>query len=93
MAAAKRASLHQKWFLPAILPENGDEAFAVDGLGEIVVHAGVQTFLTVFFEGVRRHGDNRNVAYGPDHLPNRAGGFEPIHDRHLAVHKDEIELM
>ncbi|MFM1941794.1 MAG: hypothetical protein RI897_776 [Verrucomicrobiota bacterium] len=76
------------------LVEDGVQFSGVDGFGEVVIHACAEAVFAVAVHGVGGHGDDgdggwgggRGVGGGAD-CP---GGFESIHDGHLAVHEDEV---
>ena len=65
-----------------------------DRLSQIGVHAAVQAALPVAFHSMRRHSNDRNV--GPALfflLADFRRGSEPVHFRHLDIHKDHVESL
>ena len=68
------------------LQKLGIEHGRIDGLGQMIVHAGVETALPVFTEGIGGHGDNRHLA---PQLADRQRSLDAIHHRHLHVHQDQ----
>ena len=62
----------------------------VDGFCHKVIHAGFKARIAIFLEGIRRHGQNRQVApFGQ--CAQGQGGFQAIHFRHLDVHQDQVK--
>lgn len=62
-----------------------------DGLGEVVVHAGLEAALTVFGKGVggeRQDGPGGVAGQGAD----GDGGVEATHHGHAEVHQDQVEI-
>ncbi|MNV84227.1 hypothetical protein D3C71_1780870 [compost metagenome] len=57
-------------------------------LGDEVLHAGIQTHLTVILSRKRRNRNNRRMAI--PYLANAGRCFQPVHNRHLDVHEDQI---
>ena len=68
---------------PDDLPQVGD----VDGLGHVVVAAGVEAALAVAGHGVGRQGDDRGR---PAVLPKPFGGLDAVHVGHLDVHQNDL---
>ncbi len=66
-----------------------EQLAGVDGLGQVVVHAGGEARFPVTFHGVGGHGDDGQF---PEffHGPDSAAGFDPIHDRHGQVHEHGV---
>ena len=60
---------------------------SVDGLGDVVVHAGRQARVEVVLHGVGRHRDDRQVAEGRIG-PQHSRRLQAVHLRHLHVHQD-----
>ena len=61
-----------------------------DGLGEVVVHAGLKAALAVSGDGVGGEGDDDGATLGGEDFADAAGGLEAIHNGHLAVHEDDV---
>ena len=64
------------------------KGFPIDGLGEIVVAAGVDALLGGMRRGMGRQGNDRP---GETLLPQLLSGFEAVHYGHLNVHEHEVE--
>ena len=64
---------------------------AVDGFGEVVVHAGGEAAFSFACHGAGREGDDRNVCVGVVEGTDLACGFKAIHDGHQKIHQDKIE--
>ena len=65
-----------------------------EGLREVVIHPGREALLPIPLHGMRRecHYDPRRSALLQALLfPDQAGGGVAVHDRHLAVHEDQVE--
>ena len=62
----------------------------IEGLADVVVHAGIDAFLLFMHHGMRRHGNDRQFTAIVQQA-NRTGRGETIHDRHLNVHENQIE--
>ncbi len=61
----------------------------VHGLGDEVIHPGLQAVLPVLFHGIGRHRhDGQAQALGQ--LPDGAGGAQSIHHGHLHVHQHQV---
>jgi len=43
-----------------VFPQNGEEPFGIDGLCEVVVHAGLVGAADILLKGVARHCDHRH---------------------------------
>ena len=71
----------------------GDE-LAADGLGNVVVHARVQTGLAILLGGMGRHGDDRHVLVPSAGLAftDHVRGFDSTQNRHLDVHEHQIKI-
>ena len=72
------------------------QRFAIDRLGGVVIHAGVQTAVAIPLDGIGGQGNDRNSAQhfmgeltGRFHGTNLASGFKAVHHRHLAIHQNE----
>ena len=66
----------------------------VDGFRDVVIHAGRKTAFAVAFERLGGHGHDGNVAASLMlALTDLGGGFVAVHDRHLHVHENDIELL
>ena len=74
--------------LADVFGEGGEEFLALDGLGGIVVAAGVEAFLAIAGHGMGRE---RHYPTGVTFFAQGDGGFITVHDRHLHVHEDEVE--
>lgn len=64
----------------------------IDGLGRHRIHPGLRIAGLFARQDAGRHGDDRRMAkvqLGPAR-PDRARGFDPVHDRHVNVHQDRI---
>ena len=61
-----------------------------DGLGNVIIHAGLQTLFAIAYERVAGHGDDARAFPGGPTLTNLAGRFEAIHLRHLHVEKQYV---
>ena len=74
---------------PAV--QGGQHSLHTDGFGEVIVHAGFDTEVTVALHGIGRHGNDRNAGHIFPGRPvaDLTGGFIAIHFRHLAVHQDQ----
>jgi hypothetical protein len=66
------------------------DLLAVDRLSHEVDHAAVTPFISLKQIGVRRHGDDRCRSGRGRQRPNRTGGGEAVHLRHLDVHQDRV---
>ncbi len=62
----------------------------VDGLGEVVIHAGGEATLPVFRAGTRGHGDDGDVLVRALLAAHLGGSVIPVHSGHLAVHEDGL---
>jgi hypothetical protein len=71
------------------LGQSGKERIRINGLGDVIVHIGLEALVTVAALGVGGHGDNRQILE-PLVSPEGHGGFEPVHDRHLNTHEHGI---
>ena len=72
-----------------MLPHGGQQRLHGHGLGQIVVHAGLQTAFAVACHGVSRQPDDGKAGPTPV-LPNLTGGFQAVEDRHLNIHEDQV---
>ena len=70
--------------------DGAEEHFPVDGLGEIVGAAGVETFGAIAAHGVGGQGDDGKFVSKPAEL---SGGRVAVDFGHLHVHQDEIERL
>src|SRR5258708_8550085 len=65
-----------------------------DRLGDVRVHSGGETAFAIFFQGVRREGDDGGSPAGEFlGLWNFSSSFETVHLWHLDIHQDEIEFL
>jgi hypothetical protein len=67
-----------------------DQALHDDGLGDMVVHAGIDAALAFLRHGMGGHGDDGQVGkagIGTDPV----GGLKAVHLGHLQVHQDHVE--
>ena len=71
---------------------NVEELFDPEGLGQVVVRAGVPTFGDLVLSGPRRQQHHRNRRRGRL-APHRSQHAEPVVDRHHHVEHDEIGLV
>ena len=63
----------------------------VQRLGQMAVHAGLQTALPVAGAGIGRQGHDRDAPpRGGFFLPDRPGRFQTVHLGHLHVHEDQV---
>ncbi len=72
--------------------QGAEQRAGLHRLGDEIVHAGFQTAVAIFREGVGGHGQNRHlpaVRQAPDH----ARGFEAVHDGHLHIHQDQFVML
>lgn len=70
------------------------EVFGADGLGDEVVHAGLEAEVAVCGEGVGSHGDDGDAGGRPGGElagADAAGTFVAVHGRHLDIHEDCVE--
>jgi len=65
------------------------QVFQTKGLRNEAVHSGDQAPVAVRLEDVCRDGDDPGLS-GQVELSDRGGGFEPVHLRHLHIHKNEV---
>lgn len=72
--------------------EHAAEFVAADRFGQIVIHAGANAALAIALHGVSGEGYYRGPLGGTFRGSNSRGGLKAIHFRHLAVHKNKIEL-
>ena len=71
-----------------------EKLVSVDGFSDVAVHATFEKPLPVAHHRVRGHGDDRNVCAGSSFPPpNRRGGFQSVHQRHLDVHQNQVEAL
>ena len=70
--------------------EDGDDFGFVDGLGDVVVHAGVEAALAITLHRVGGHGDDDDVAIGRLAAADLFGGLVAVHHGHLAIHENEV---
>ena len=63
---------------------------AIDGLGQIIVHARRQTGVAIALHGIGGHGDDHHIALARRQAADNAGGGQSVHARHLHVHEDQI---
>ena len=55
----------------------------------MIIHAGLERPLPVAGHRVRGHGEDRQ-AFVPWHRADPPRRLQPVHDRHLQVHEDEV---
>ena len=67
--------------------EGGFNFAELDGLGEVVVHAGGEAAFAVAVKSVGGEGDDGGMGVG---AANGGGGFEAVHAGHLTVHEDKV---
>ena len=72
--------------------QGGIQFHAIDGLGQVVIHAGSAAFLLIPLHGMRRERDDGNAALARFQPADLARCRVAVHLRHLAIHDDEIEL-
>src|SRR5438105_11043658 len=65
------------------------KAWEVEGLGFVIVTAGLERFLTISLHGVRRQGNDGNVTQ-PCIRFQLARGAPAIHIRHSHVHQNDV---
>ena len=70
--------------------QGAEQGLGVDGLGDVVVHAGSQGLFPVPGHGVGGHGDD-GQGLKPGVLAEAPGGLVAVHDRHLHVHEHRVE--
>ena len=68
--------------------DRGQKLLRGEWLGQVVVAAGIEAFLTVLGHCVRRQGDDGAGAAQPAQLPR---GLVSVHHGHLHVHQDQVE--
>ena len=82
-------------------PDDLQQVGLADRLGNIVIHACLQTAIAIAFHRIRRHRDDRylleTVDRGYPAAPQFAGAdrlrrLKPVHDGHLHVHQDDVEM-
>src|SRR5581483_5891654 len=73
-----------------LAPDGVANFVELDRLGDVIVHAGVETEFAVALEGVGGDGDDLGLAFGRKAAANGAGGLEAVHLRHLHVHEHEL---
>ncbi len=68
------------------------QSLGLDGLGDQVVHAGLQIFPDLMGHGVggQRHDRGSRAAFGPFAGADHGRGGGPVHHRHLHVHQDQV---
>src|SRR6266849_3832576 len=80
-------------FVPAPPFEDRRQVERANWLGDVVVHAGLEAFLAVPFEGIAGERDQaRPHAFGPS-LPDLPRGFEAVHFGHLDVEENDVEKL
>src|SRR2546425_7043967 len=63
-----------------------------DGFRQIAIHASSQALLAIAFHGMSGQSDHGQARPGAFfRFPNRCGGFESVHFRHLHIHEHQIE--
>ena len=72
--------------------ERGKELARIDGLAEVIVHTSGETLFAIAVHGVCGHGDDRKSGEAGIE-PNRFGGANAIHDRHLHIHEDDVVIV
>ena len=77
---------------PEVALEDVEQVVALDGLGEVVVHPGLDAPLAVARHRVRGHRDDRHArpALGGLAGADAARRLEPVELGHLAVHEHEV---
>ena len=75
------------------MADRGEELIALEGLPDMVVHAGEPEAADLGGEHVRRHGDDRDRPDVAGQAPDALRRGDPVHDRHLDVHQDEIVVV
>ena len=66
----------------------------VDGFGDVVVHAGLQTALAIPFHGVGRYCDDRDMCVRMSlFLPDQLRRLETVHFGHLHIHEHHVQLL
>ncbi len=75
--------------------EQVGEEVAAERLGQVGVHAGGEAALAFLEHGVggERHDGHRVAAVLPLPAAQGAGGFQAVHDRHLHVHENAVEVL
>ncbi len=66
------------------------ELVGIDGLSDVIVHAGGEAALAIASHDVGGHRQDRNVLPDVFPLAQLPGGGQPIHHRHLHVHQDQV---
>lgn len=72
--------------------ECGGEGVSGEGFAEETVHAGIETCLSVLGQCACGERDDLDVGDLRD-LPDCAGRFKAVADRHMDIHEDGIELV
>src|SRR5664279_2287967 len=70
--------------------EDVDQLVYVQRFGDVIVHAGFETTLTVFGEGRRGERDDVGLAAGRQLAADEPGGFDAIEFGHLHIHEDHV---
>ena len=71
--------------------DGADQPARFQRLGQVIIHAGLQTALAVTLHGVGRHSDDGCVGLRFAQ-PNGPSGFVAVQNRHLAVHQNHVNL-
>ena len=61
-----------------------------DGLGDVIVHAGLQTFFAIAHQRVAGHGDDARALVGGPALADLPRRFQAVHLRHLHVEEQDV---
>ena len=65
------------------------EPLLVDRLGQVLVTAGHPIFRNILGHDISRKGNNGRI---DTCFTNRLGGIPAVHDRHLDIHQDQVEV-
>ncbi len=70
------------------------QVILTDRFGDVLIHACLKTAFLVPLQGVGRHGDNRYRRQPSGQLKGTdcRGCLESVHDRHLDIHKNQVEV-
>src|SRR5678815_4054339 len=71
--------------------QDGEQVLAIDRLRQIIPRARGDALLAVPLHGLRRHGDDRQLAAARQ-LLDLADGGDAVHLGHHDVHQDHVEL-
>ncbi len=72
------------------LCHNGKHILHINGLGNVLIHPGIENLLSITSHGIGRHCQYRQIPKA-FLVPNPGGGLIAIHHRHLTVHQDPVK--